>query len=233
MAFAAIDDFCSAVVDEVEPRTLNDYRSRLRQIAAASNPGHLNPTTGLVEGYRKVRPGYSRSEEAAIRRVALRQRSTLKRRQLCTIVGLCAGAGLDANDLRYVERAHVDDRGEDGIWVTVVGLRPRLVVVRREYEDIVRAALEDVKDDQRLLGLKETRKNRVGDITLTIQNFDAPPIDAARLRTTWLAWLVQRPVPLAVIMQASGLQSARTLSDVLDYVGSVEMDAAVLRDGAQ
>lgn len=233
MSFAAIDDFCSAVVDAVKPSTLNDYRSRLRMVAAESNPGHLNPTTGFVEGYRRVRPGYSAIEEASIRRVALRQQSPLKRRQLCTIVGLCGGCGLDARDLRHVERAHIDDRGEDGIWVTVVGARPRVVVVRRDYEDLVRIAISGLSSHQVLLGQKQTRKNRVGDITLTVQNYDAPAIEAARLRTTWLAWLLTRPVPLAVVMQASGLSSARTLSDVIDHLEPVVVDLAILRGGAK
>jgi hypothetical protein len=37
-----------------------------------------------------------------------------------------------------------------------------------------------------------------------------PKLDQNRLRTTWIAWLMQRPLPLSVICTAAGLKSTRT-----------------------
>jgi hypothetical protein len=44
---------------------------------------------------------------------------------------------------------------------------------------------------------------------------DCPRIEARRLRTTWLTWLVTNRVPLNVILSAAGLTSARSLTDLI------------------
>jgi hypothetical protein len=61
---------------------------------------------------------------------------------------------------------------------------------------------------------------------------DCPRIDSRRLRTTWITWLATRRVPLNVLMAASGLTSARTLTDIVASLPPVD-PTAVLRDGGQ
>jgi len=229
MTYLAIDAFYAQVVDDYEPRTLNDYRSRLRILASEAYPGAHNPTTAHVEGYRAIRQGYTLEEEAVIRRMATRQRSSIRRRQACAIVGLAGGGGIDARDFRVLESAHVDDQGDNGIIVTVPGSRPRQTVIRREYEELVRIGLEDVKPNAKIIGNSATLKNRVGSITVELDTIGGPEIDVARLRTTWLTWLITQPIPLALVMQVSGLRSGRTLTDLLAYAQSSDTDLTSLK----
>jgi hypothetical protein len=118
MTFRAIDDFYRRVGDRFQQTTRNDYRSRLRRLAQAVNPGIDSPPT-VTLGHRPVRVGYSEAEEATIRRVALRQRRPHIRRQLCLIVGLVMGAGIASQDLRHLRTQHVIDEGANGIRVEV------------------------------------------------------------------------------------------------------------------
>ena len=59
-----------------------------------------------------------------------------------------------------------------------------------------------------------------------ILSTDVPHIDAARLRTTWLAELMGEPVPLNVLLAAAGLRSARTITDLFRMLTPEELTAA-------
>jgi hypothetical protein len=231
MTHEAVDAYYSQALTEHADRVRNDYRSRLHNLASRVNPGLTAPVVA-TEGYVSIRSGYTAAEEAVIIRVALRQRLPLPRRQLCTIVGLCAGAGVDPTELALMDRSHIDDRGDDGgIWVTIPGKRSRTVVVRRTYEPVVRTALIGLGAHHLLIG--QTR-GRSGSVAGAVDNAevyeDCPRIDARRLRTTWLTWLVTNPVPLNVILNAAGLSSARSITDIIAGLPPTQPGDS-LRDG--
>lgn len=171
---------------------------------------------------------YTTEEEAAITRYAFRQRHGATRRQLCIAVGLCGGAGGDSVDLRHARRHHIEVT-PDGIIVNFPGPRSRRVVVRRSYEALVFAGIEGLTPGQLLIGTTVGRKNIVARIVEQAELHGAPHIEASRLRTTWLAWLMTRPVPLNVILDGAGLATARTLGDLLAYLPAGNPTA--LRDG--
>src|SRR5690606_24914391 len=93
-------------------------------------------------GYVPIKAPYAAEEVAAIVRLATTQPSSVMRRQLCAIVGLGLGAGLDSSDLRHLRIRDIDDRGEAGIVVTVPGKRERVIFVRRDLEHLVRIGTE-------------------------------------------------------------------------------------------
>jgi hypothetical protein len=216
MTHEAIDAYYLHGLDTYAPGVRNDYRSRLHSLASRVNPGLTAPTI-TTAGYVSIRPGYTLAEEAVIIRVALRQRRPLQRRQLCAIVGLCGGAGVDPRERSHMDRSHIDDRGEHGgIWVTIPGDRPRIVVVRREYEPLVRVGIAGLQPNALLIGRTRGRSGSVSSAIDDTEVFeDCPRIEARRLRTTWLTWLVTNRVPLNVILSAAGLTSARSLTDLI------------------
>lgn len=229
MTFRAIDDYYRHGTTGLDAKTKNDYSSRLRALARKVNPGMDAPSRAVSLGHQSVKPPYPPEEEAAITRYALRQRHPATRRQLCIAVGLCGGAGGDSVDLRHARRHHIEVT-PDGIVVNFPGGRPRRVVVRRTYEALVFAGIEGLKPGQLLIGTAVGRRNIVASIVERAELHGAPHIEASRLRTTWLAWLMTRPVPLNVILDAAGLQTARTLCDLLAYLPAG--DPTALRDGA-
>lgn len=206
-------------------RTRNDYRSRMRNLATRANPSLAATPQIKTLGHRSVRPGYNAAEAAAIRRVALRQSRPTARRNLCAVVGLCQGAGLDSQDLRGLLCRHIVDHGENGIEVQVPGNRARTTWVRRDHEDLIRVGTEGIGPEALVLGRVADRRNIVGAIVehATILE-DIPHIEAARLRATWLTTLLREQVPVSVILDAAGLKSARTLTELIDTLPESDMN---------
>lgn len=231
MTFAAIDDFYRRVGDRYEQTTRNDYRSRLRRLAQQVNPG-IDAPPRVALGHQQVRPGYSEVEQATIRRVALRQRRPPIRRQLCLIVGLVMGAGIPASDLRFLRTTHVVDEGDRGIRVDVPGKRPRTVWVRVDFEDLVRIGTTGVQPGHLLIGKKADRRKVTGTVLEQADLFDFDELDVARMRTTWLTWIITQPVPVAVVLYAAGLTSARTLTELARYTRVAPNAARQLREDA-
>lgn len=233
LTYEAIDDDYARRSKHLNDNSRNDRRSRLRKIAEAVNPGLHTLPRAVPLGHQSVKPGYDRREELTIQRVALRQRRPLARRSLCAVVGLCGGGGLDSIDLRELRRCHIKDNGDEGIAVNVPGRRSRWVVIRREYEDLVRVGLVGLGANGLIVGTKVSRRNIVGSIVERAEILgDVPHIEASRLRSTWLAWLMCRNVPLQVILEAAGLKSARTLIDLLPYLPPLDDPATAELRGA-
>lgn len=167
-------------------------------------------------------------------RMATTQPRRIVQRQLQAAVGLGLGAGLDSEDLRDLIAAHVVDHGEQGIWIDVPGPRPRKVVVRACMEQLVRAGLEGVAVDELVLGKERHRRNVANKIYehAVVLGHTPRPVQA-RLRATWLAAVLTAAVPLPAVMQAAGLKSARSLTDLLAYLNTGPTDLSALREPNQ
>lgn len=210
------------VIDEyvrtLSTSTAASRRSHLRSLAGDSNPAGV-PARPLRYEHNPVRPPYTDAEMAAIRRIALNQPTDSQRRSTCAVIGLGRGAGIDSQDFRHLRVAAVEDQGEQGIWVVVGAPRARLVPLRREWEDLVRAGIESRASNELVIGTSTTRRNIAAKVIekATILG-SGPKIEPGRLRTTWLADLLTAEVPLSVVMAVSGLRSARTIVEVLGHL---------------
>jgi hypothetical protein len=193
-------------------------RSALRAISTEPQPPRIAHTP--------IQAPYSPSECAAFVRLARNQPTSSRRRSLSSVVGLALGGGLDGHDQRGVTPDHCFDvdlgDGVVGLAVTLTGRRARTVVIAAEYEDLLREAIElhfaeRRKPDQPLYGDTTDRRNvtsgpRRGAITAEGLGVD---VSVARLRTTWLLAAMCADVPLGALLGAAGLQSSRTLMDLL------------------
>lgn len=199
----------------------NTVRARLRKLAEHANP--TSTMSGPVFTHNAVKPPYSSEEEARIRRGVLRYREGTLRHKLCLIVGLSCGAGLDAADFRPLQNEHIIDHGDIGIEVDVPGGKARTVWVRKSYEELVRIGLEGADPTARVIGGQAENRNSVASI-LDNATFlgDVPHIEVARLRATWLVWLMQRNLPLPVILEAAGLKGARSLVDLIEHLPAAQ-----------
>lgn len=100
----------------------------------------------------------------------------------------------------------------------------RTVVMRQAYVPLLDGAVALYTGQGRaasapLFGLVESRHNVVCAVTGSSVTATGPGVEisAARLRATWLVAAMCAPVPLAVLLNAAGLRSARTLADLLTY----------------
>lgn len=230
MTFTAIDDYYMRGMGRFKPASRNDGRSRLRRLALDSNPSLDTPPAAVPVGKVPIKPPYDAREEASIKRVVIKYKNPRTRRNLCGIVGLCGGAGLGSTDLKELRCRHVIDMGDKGIVVEIPGDKARIVWVRRSYEELVREATRDRRPGDLVVGEKTSRKNITGNIVAAANILgDVPHIEASRLRTTWLGWLMTREVPIQVILTAAGLKSARTLIEIVPHLRETQPSDAHLR----
>lgn len=232
MTFAALDDYHRrGDRSGLKDRSWDERHSKLRNVARKANPGLDAPAPAATVGHQNVKAPYSHSEELILGRLALRQRIAVTRRQLCVIIGLCAGAGLDSADLRNLRRHHIVDLGDDGIRVDVPGKRSRTVWVRRTHEALVRVGIDGLTAHQLVLGTKNDRRNVTSSVITQAELYGdgIPAIEAGRLRSTWLAWAMTQTMPLQVLLAAAGLSTTRTLDDLCEYLDVPTTDSATLR----
>lgn len=209
--------------------TRQTRRSRLMAMADQIHPDQA-PVKGPPLAHRTVAPPYTSAEMAIIRRVAQVQPSELLIRQMCLLVGLGAGAGIDSTDLKRLRDSDVIDHGPGtGIEIHVTNLRRskdntenrnhRTVWVLREYEDLVRIGIAGAKRGQLLLGRDADRANVATSVfSRAVFSKEVPDLAQSRLRSTWLASHLQRTTPLNVLLQAAGLATARSLVELLEHV---------------
>ncbi|KRF19381.1 hypothetical protein ASG90_20410 [Nocardioides sp. Soil797] len=236
---AFIDEYIRIGMAQDTDHNRAERRRRLLALARTANPGPHVPPKLTPIGHSAVKPCYTPSELAVIMRAARVQPTQMRQRNLAIVVALGAGAGLDSIDLRALLTDHIEDLGTNGIRIHVQGPRPRVVVLRAPFEQLLRDAVQDMPSGQLLLGRKQDRRTTAARATERAAVHNAPHIEQARLRATWLADLMTESVPLAVILQAAGLKSARTIAELqphiepwLEHKGLTESHDAALR-GAQ
>ena len=190
----------------------------------------LRPDTAPERiAYTPIKAPYTPTECAAFVRLARNQPTKDRRRALSALVALGLGAGLDGHDLREIAPVHIREvtLSEDrSVLVVTVpgGQRPRTVVMRDAYADLLREALALHKSAKRgrntpLTGVKPSRANVGSAVTDNAVTATGPGVDisTARLRSTWLLACMCAPIPLNVLLCTAGLRSARSLADLLLY----------------
>ncbi|MGE9781898.1 DNA N-6-adenine-methyltransferase [Janibacter sp. G368] len=193
--------------------------------------------------YAKVSDPYTPDEMTKWRFYAANQPTPTATARLSFIVGLCAGAGLDSGDLRHLRArdiftAHPDTDAPVLMVAVSNAHRSRTVPVRSAYAPLVTKALElhrelGRSDDDLLLGKVADRNNVVWNDARIARTATTPKVlQVARLRNTWLVAVMSAPVGLADVLRASGLYTARTLTDLLDHCPPTDDDtlARVLAD---
>jgi hypothetical protein len=213
-----INEYIQASRGTLSEALCAERRSRLLALASNANPGPDTPVKMAPLSHIAVKACYTPAEATAIIRVSQTQPTPAKTRALCAVVGLGLGAGLDSMDLRHLQIGHIVDDGDAGILVHVPGRRARIVPVRRALEPLVRIAIADRPADSLVIGVKKDRNNIASRAVEGAALFGVPHIEQSRLRSTWLADLMTDPIPVGLILKAAGLQSARSLADLIAHV---------------
>ncbi len=214
-----IDSYITAGMIGESDANRAERRRRLLSIATAVNPGPQTPSKLSPIAHRPIRPPYTPQERATILRATRTQPTERLGQQVKAVVALGFGAGADTVDLRELWVRDIVDHGERGVSVTFHGPRPRVVWVRACVEDLLRTAIAGRDRDELVIGRKLERRNTGARVLEQATWYKVPDVDQARMRATWLADLMTDPIPLAVILKAAGLLSARSLVDVMAHVG--------------
>jgi hypothetical protein len=216
---ATIDEYVRSGMGGHEDHVRAERRRRLLALARHANPGPDVPAKLTPVGHSSVKPCYSPAELATIVRATRTQPSKGRQRDLAIVVALGAGAGCDSVDMRHLTTHHIEDLGDRGILIHIQGPRPRVVPLRAAYEDLLHEAIAHIPAGQLLIGKKPDRRNTAARATERAALHHIPHIEPARLRATWLADLMTDTIPVALILHAAGLKSARTLSELHRHLG--------------
>lgn len=217
MSHELIHDYIRSLGTEAKTAHYSQRLRRLKSLASHLNPGVSAPPKVDPVGHKAVSDPYTSIEMAAIIRVARSQQSESITRQLAFILGACRGAGAGVSELRALRGKHVEDRGDEGIFITLgLGEAERTIPIRREWETHMRRGITGLSPEDLAIGAVRNRRNIAGEIIeRTVALGDTcPRIEAGRLRTTWIAELMSEAIPVQVILNAAGLRGARTLTDL-------------------
>jgi hypothetical protein len=217
MDHAVIHEFARAPHPGSSDDSHAERVKRLRNLASAVHPGESAPPRTQAGHRKRIKPPYTPEDDAAHIRIVRGSTASGRPRALRALVALARGAGASSSELRTIRREDIADFGKHGIDVHLgSGPSERVVPVLREYERLLREGLRDAPDTGLLFG--RGGKNVINEIITGsgMLSSDAAPLEVNRLRTTWLATQMRRPLPLGTLMAASGLQGARTFGDIFE-----------------
>ena len=215
-----IDEHVRVGMPDNSDRNRQLRRTLLMNVAKAANPGPTAPVALTPIQRTAIRPCYTPFELATLKRVCQIQPTDARSRDLVAMVCLGAGAGLDSVDLRHLWFKNIHYRGAGrGYLINIAGPRPRTVPLRASYEALMAEVVRGRHPDDLVLGKEEHRRDVTAHIAQRAALYKAPHIEQARLRATWLADVMTDPIPVALILHAAGLKSARSMTDLLPHLG--------------
>ncbi|MBF8192486.1 hypothetical protein ITP53_43770 [Nonomuraea sp. K274] len=198
--------------------TRASYASRLRRLALAAG---VNGRAVPLSATDTARP-YEAAEVGRLWAAAAGQRTPELRADARLLIGLGAGCGLSAAEIGWV-RAHDVRACPAAVVVAVRGVRARLVVARRPFEQpLAEAAASRMGQVVYLLAPHRFKaRERAASATLAKIRLpeQAPALATRRLRATWLAALLEAGVSLPVIAAVAGIDNLAVLTAMLRHVG--------------
>ncbi len=221
---AVIERFILRGTGGLSPATVRTLRSNLRALARALQ-AHPEPRPAALPRER-AKPPYSEHEIALFLRGASALSTVSRRMRATALICLGAGAGAIGSELRYIRGTDVAWRS-GGLLVRVGGERARTVgVLARFHEPLGRAAVF-VGEGLLLGGRDPQRKNLSCEVTALFADPSLAPLQAGRLRSTWLHQTAQT-IGLGAFMTAAGVSCSQRLGDIaaaLPALGEQEMVA--------
>lgn len=195
------------------PESAATYQSRLRRLGEMLNPSPLWERPTPV-ARRSVAVPYSVTDLAVLAS-HIAKNTPERRRGGEGLMTLGLGAGLDG---RWAAKVTTEDvvRDADGFSIAVEG---RIVPFLHAYDDDLERLLSATSDGGLLVGGCAINKNAANAIASRLRlGENCPPLNASRLRSTWLVTHLTLATRLPELAAAAGMVGVTTLSDLLEFV---------------
>ncbi len=214
----------------VSDKTRADYASRLRGLARNFEGSGLRQPLGSRRD-SKITVPYSDAELQVLFDNLRFQKVGPSSVRLRLVVLLAVGVGARASDLRRLRVDDIDDRGDAGVWIRLSdGSTERVVPMLERFEAAFRAELDRYTPNSDLLVQSPGDSQNASGRLIDNANFrDADPPDMGRLRATWLAMQVIRPIPFVDLAAAAGVRSGGALFDLIDLIDISSVSPSSLR----
>lgn len=205
-----------ASLTTVAPRTRYLYGGHLRDLINRLHRNRRYPERGrLGEPSEPIVP-YSADEIPALFSWAA-GRSTVRAKRLShALVTLGLAYGLTVTEMLSITPDHLEDRGADGIWIT---LSNRELPSDEDYDEDVRRMVHEHRSEARFLPQSTTEEvtSFLGSASRVVH---APPGRRPlprRLRATWLAKRTTHLAALTAVMRGYGISHTNTLQTALPW----------------
>jgi len=192
----------------------NTIRARLRRVSEAllgDDAAGKFKALGKAEASRP----YVAAELAVLDAWGWQQRTPERRTSAGALLALGLGAGLTGAEIIAVRASDVT---EDGTRVLVHGSGPRDVPILPDWIPRIQERSALIGTD----GWMFRAEQHGGNINLITdfvsRNGPTVPLQARRMRATWLAHHLEAGTPLKRLLRIAGLQSAEALDRVLPFV---------------
>ena len=203
----------------------NTIRARLRRMSEALLGDEARGRFRALGKAESSRP-YTDADVASLLSWAAAQQETERQTSASALLALGLGAGLTGQE---IIRLRVEDISEDadGVVVSVTGDGARDVPVLHQWETFLLERKRFVGP----IGWAFRSGQRGGNVNL-VTDFasrrpaPAVPLQARRMRATWLSDHLTAGTPLGALLPAAGLESAEALDRVLQATFPLDPDLA-------
>jgi len=194
----------------------NSMRARVRRVSEALL-GDGTAVRVRALGKAEASKPYSAKQVAELDGWALAQPSEERRTSARALLALGLGAGLTGAEIIAVHASNIRTVGAS-TFVDVAGAGGRVVPVLPDWADELNDRIAFVGGD----GWVFRSDQRGGNINLITdfvsRNGPHLPLQARRMRVTWLVHHLETSTPVRTLLRIAGLQSAEALDRVLPFV---------------
>lgn len=203
----------AAAIKKSAPESAATYQSRLRYIGELLNPGPLWERPTPV-ARRSVAVPYS-SADLHILRSHIAKNTRERQRGGDGLMTLGLGARLDG---RWAAKVSKEDVQHDGVGFSIA-VDGRIVPFLHAYDRDLERLLTETSDGGLIVGGRASGKNAANAIASRVKlGENCPPLNAGRLRSTWLVTHLTLGTRLPELAAAAGMVGVTTLSDLLEFV---------------
>jgi hypothetical protein len=194
-------------------KTARSDRAAMRRLGIALTTAPAWTPRPLFLPAKRLSPPYTVDEVASLWRYAAAQSTAARHRAARTLLALGLGAGLSGASIRSARPGHLryDD---DAVLIETVTPIARTVPILARYEETVLELVHGLSPSEYIAGSMSRVRYGTGYLSATLDNVgpgNSRPIDARRLRSTWIVHQMRAGTPLNVVFLASGLTpSSRT-----------------------
>jgi len=197
------------------------HRSMLRRIGPQVTRHALWTPRPEAFARRAIKAPYRATEVAGYLRIMEEQPTERAKRVFAVILYLSLGAGLRGPEAARVHAHHLTAH-RDYVTVMVEGTSPRIVAVRREF---ARPLMQIARDNPEGPLVGKVRENEK-DVTSKLKKIldvpvHLPRLHPSRLRTTWMATVLNEDVRLGVFLESAGI-NVQSLRDLAPYLTARE-----------
>lgn len=211
-----IERFVHFHLDAYNRASRNSMRARVRRVSEAFL-GDVAAIRIRALGKAEASRPYTAREIALLDGWAQAQLSTERATSARALLALGLGAGLTGSEIIAAQAEDVS-KGPSGTLITVHAVQQRTVPLLPQWAEELTARTRFLNGH----GWLFRSEQRGGNVNL-LNDFVARtgpevPLQARRMRATWLAEHLEQGTPVKLLLRIAGLQSAEALDRVLPFV---------------